>query len=536
MSGGVDKSVAGPASQAGTGTDMGAGMGAGAGPGVDAGTDTGVGLGADTGAGPGADAGTDTCVGLGAGAGAGAGPGAGIGAVMGAGPGADAGTGRSAKRWWMLALLSLCIAGNYYAYDSIAPVADLLRSGRGFSQSQIGLLNAVFSLPNIFLALAGGILIDRYGPARVSLWTAALCCLGTVLTAVGEPFGLMVVGRLLFGVGEETLLIALLAGLARWFAAGGMAVAMASFFSLARVGSYAADISPRWASELYQRGWQPPLWLAAAITVASLAAAVIYAVVDRAALGHAAPGHAASSHAASSHAASSRAASSHAAPGSAASAAASERVTWSDIQRFDRSYWYILALNVLFASVFFPFRSTFAIEYFQYAKGLSLEAAGLVNSWVFFAAIFATPVFGLIADRVGHRALMMTVGTLLMPATFLVLGATHWSLAISTVLMGISFSVVPAVIWPATAMLVEPRRLGTAYGLVNVLQNVGLAACNMAAGWLNDRAGAGPNNPGGFDAMLWFFGILGFVAFLFVTLLWRRESGPKGHGLESRTG
>ena len=503
MSGGVEKSVVGPTSQAGTGTGADMGLGAG----------TGVGLGADTGAG--------------------------IGAGMGAG--ADAGTGRSAKRWWMLALLSLCIAGNYYAYDSIAPVADLLRSGRGFSQSQIGLLNAVFSLPNIFLALAGGVLIDRYGPARVSLWTAGLCCLGTVLTAVGEPFGLMVVGRLLFGVGEETLLIALLAGLAQWFAAGGMAVAMASFFSLARVGSYAADISPRWAPELYQRGWQPPLWLAAAITVASLAAAVIYAVVDRAALdraalGHAAPGHAAPGHAASGHAASSRAASSHAAPGSAASAAASERVTWSDIQRFDRSYWYILALNVLFASVFFPFRSTFAIEYFQDAKGLSLEAAGLVNSWVFFAAIFATPVFGLIADRLGHRALMMTLGTLLMPATFLVLGATHWSLAISTVLMGISFSVVPAVIWPATAMLVEPKRLGTAYGLVNVLQNMGLAACNMAAGWLNDRAGAGPNNPGGFDAMLWFFGVLGFVAFVFVALLWRREAGALGHGLESRTG
>ena len=408
-----------------------------------------------------------------------------------------------ARRWWMLALLSVCIAGNYYAYDSIAPVADLLRTGRGFSQSQIGLLNAVFSLPNIFLALAGGILIDRYGPARVSLWTAVLCCLGTVLTAFGEPFGLMVLGRLLFGVGEETLLIALLAGLAQWFASGGMAVAMASFFSLARVGSYAADISPRWAPLLYQRGWQPPLWLAAVITGLSLAAAVIYAMIDRRAPGHVAP--------------------------------ASERVTWSDIKRFDRSYWYILALNVLFASVFFPFRSTFAIEYFQDAKGLSLEAAGLVNSWVFFAAIFATPVFGFIADRVGHRALMMTVGTLLMPATFLVLGATNWNLSISTVLMGISFSVVPAVIWPATAMLVEPTRLGTAYGLVNVLQNVGLAACNMTAGWLNDRAGAGPGNPSGFDAMLWFFGILGLVAFLCVASLWRRESGPFGHGLESRS-
>ena len=191
---------------------------------------------------------------------------------------------------------------------------------------------------------------------------------------------------------------------------------------------------------------------------------------------------------------------------------------------------------MLFASVFFPFRSTFAIEYFQDAKGLTLAEAGLVNSWVFCAAIFATPVFGFIADRVGHRALMMTLGTLMMPLTFLTLGATNWSLWISTALMGISFSVVPAVIWPSTAMLVEPARLGTAYGLVNVLQNAGLAACNLAAGWLNDASRAGPSNPAGFDAMLCFFGILSFVAFAFIALLWLRESGPNGHGLEKVSG
>ncbi len=410
----------------------------------------------------------------------------------------------SRARWWILALLSMVIAGNYYAYDSIAPVADLLRSGRGFTQQQIGLLNAVFSLPNILLALAGGMLIDRYGPARVTLWTAALCCIGSVATAIGAPIGLMVLGRLLFGIGEETLLIALLAGLARWFTAGRAALAMSLFFSLARVGSYAADISPRWARGLYQHGWQAPLWLAAAITGVSFGAAVVYAILER-----------------------------RLSCGFREAHDSGERVSWSDIKRFDRSYWYILALNVLFASVFFPFRSTFAIEYFQDAKGLSLDAAGLVNSWVFFAAIFATPAFGFIADRVGHRALMMTVGTLMLPLTFLILGATHWSLWISTALMGLSFSVVPAVIWPSTAMLVEPSRLGTAYGLVNVLQNAGLAVCNLAAGWLNDAASAGPSNPGGFDAMLWFFGLLGVGAFAFVALLWLRESGPGGHGLES---
>jgi MFS family permease len=408
------------------------------------------------------------------------------------------------SRWWVLALLSVAIAGNYYEYDVIAPVADFLRTQRGFSQSQIGMLNAVFSLPNIVFALVGGLLIDRFGAARVALGTAFLCFLGAVLTAVGTPYGVMVTGRLIFGVSEEALFIALLAGIAQWFSLGGTSLAMSLFLSLARVGSYAADTSPGWARAFYARGWQMPLWLGAAVTALSFAAAVGYWLVDRRV---------------------------RTAPSAPAKRAA-EGVLWSDIRSFSRSYWYILALHVLYASVFFPFRSTFAIEYFQDAKGLTLQQAGLANSWVFFAAIFSTPLFGFLADRIGHRALMLTFATAMLPLTFLTLGATHWNLWISTVMMGVSFSVLPGVIWPATTFLVEPRRVGAALGLVNVLQNAGLAASNLFAGWLNDHALAGPQNPAGYDAMLWYFGALSLVALVSVVLLWHRESGPHGHGLE----
>src|SRR6185312_14596824 len=256
-------------------------------------------------------------------------------------------------RWLVLALLSLAIAGSYYEYDAIAPIAGFLHAARGFTQAQIGMLNAVFSLPNIVLALLGGVLIDRYGPARIATWTAALCLAGAVLTAVGSPYAVMVTGRLIFGVAEEALFIALLAGLAQWFSSGATAVAMALFFSFARIGSYAADTSPGWAHALYAHGWQMPLWLAAGATGASFAAALLYWVFD---------GRARVS-------------------GRLPPASAPERITWSDLVSFDLSYWYILALNVLFAAVFFPFRSTFAIEYFQDAKGLTLQQAGLANSW-----------------------------------------------------------------------------------------------------------------------------------------------------------
>jgi MFS family permease len=407
-------------------------------------------------------------------------------------------------RWGVLALLSVTIAGNYYAFDSIAPVADLLRHQRGFSQSQLGLLNAVFDAPNIPLSLVGGVLIDRIGAARASLLAATFCFVGAVLTAVCEPYGLMVLGRLLFGVGEETLFISLLAGVAQWFSGGGGALAMALFFSMARVGSYGADISPRWAAGVYAGGWRPPLELAAGLTAISLVAAIVYVRIDRYRPATAAP-------AVLDHA----------------------PFRWGDLASFDRSFWYILGLNVLFASVFFPFRSTFAIVFFQDAKGLSLAQAGLVNSWVFFAAIFATPVFGLIADRFGQRAMLLTFGASLVPLTFAILGLTHWSLWISTAMMGVSFSVIPAVIWPSTAMLVAPARLGTAFGLINVLQSLGMGALNMAAGWLNDHSHAGPRNPAGYDPMLLMFGLFGLLGFFAVAALWRRESGPHGHGLNA---
>ncbi len=407
-------------------------------------------------------------------------------------------------KWWVLGLIALAIAGDYYAWDSIAPVADLLRRQRGFSQAQIGLLNAVYALPNIPLCLVGGVLIDRIGAARASLICAVFCFAGAVLTAVGQPYGVMVAGRLFFGIGEETLFISLLAGVAQWFSAGGAALAMSLFFSMARVGSYAADISPRWAAGVYAGGWRPPLVLAAALTGVSLVAALAYLWIDRRRAALPAP-----------------------------AVAGHGRFDWRDLARFDRSFWYILWLNVLFASVFFPFRSTFAIVFFQDAKKLSLSAAGLVNSWVFFAAIFATPVFGLLADRFGRRAMLLTVGAGLMPLTFAILGLTQWSLWVTTVLMGVAFSVIPAVIWPSTAMLVQPVRLGTAFGLINVLQSLGMGAMNLAAGALNDRFHAGPDHPSGYGPMLWMFFVVSFLGFLAVAALWRRESGPEGHGLNT---
>ena len=97
-----------------------------------------------------------------------------------------------------------------------------------------------------------------------------------------------------------------------------------------------------------------------------------------------------------------------------------------------------------------------------------------MNGYVFLAAIFATPAFGLLADRLGRRAAFMALGSLLLVAVFPILAYTNANLWVSTVLIGIAFSLVPAVLWPAVPYLVTPNRLGTAYGLMTMLQNIGM--------------------------------------------------------------
>jgi MFS family permease len=101
-------------------------------------------------------------------------------------------------------------------------------------------------------------------------------------------------------------------------------------------------------------------------------------------------------------------------------------------------------------------------------------------------------------------------------------------------MMGIAFSLIPAIMWPSVAYVVEENKLGTAYGLMTMIQNIGLFGFNLLVGALNDRAGAGAANPAGYHAgMVWAFSGLGFAALLFAFLLRRSERGPHAHGLET---
>ncbi len=83
----------------------------------------------------------------------------------------------------VLIVVSLAMFGNYYVYDCIAPIADLLSKQLGFSDSNIGLLQAIYSIPNVFMVLIGGYIVDRIGARKAILIFGTICLVGAVITA-----------------------------------------------------------------------------------------------------------------------------------------------------------------------------------------------------------------------------------------------------------------------------------------------------------------------------------------------------------------
>jgi MFS family permease len=420
--------------------------------------------------------------------------------------------------------------GNYYVYDCIAPIADLLTKQLGFSDSNIGLLQAIYSIPNVFMVLIGGYIVDRIGVRKALLIFGTLCFLGSVVTVLSPTLSVMAAGRLIFGLGAESLIVCVTTAVAKWFRGKELSFAFGINLMISRAGTLLAQQSPSWAGFAYNY-WRNPLLISTGFGALCVIGAVIYWALEVYAEKRYQVG----------------------------PAGATDKVVFKDIKGFDLSYWYIVLLCITFYSAIFPFE-TFAYKFFMDAHHVTREAGGDLVGMLTLFTMFGTPIFGLFVDKLGKRALLMMLGSLLLIPVYLMMAyvrsATyitvylpssadgHFSfvahhlppiLLLTMAMMGIAFSLIPAVMWPSVAYLVDQSKLGTAYGLMTMIQNIGLAGFNLLVGWANDYSHAGTDNPSGYNLGMWIFSILGFLGLTFAFLLRQRELGPHGHGLETIT-
>src|ERR1700680_1415902 len=273
-------------------------------------------------------------------------------------------------RWLVLIFLSLAMFGSYYVYDALSPLADVLKSQLGFSDLNIGFLQAIYSFPNIFTVVIGGFLIDRIGLRKALMIFGVLCFIGPVITAASGHLPLMATGRLIFGMGAESLNVAVTTALARWFRGQELSFGLGLNLTASRLGTFAALNSPSWARWAYAN-WRWPFLIALAFSALCIIGALVYWSMEAWAEKNYDLGK-----------------------------VSTDKVVFGDLFKFDVSYWLIVAICVVFYSGIFPFQ-TFAVKFFMEAHGTSREFGGFLSSMLTLFAMIATPLFGLWTDRLG---------------------------------------------------------------------------------------------------------------------------------------
>lgn len=418
-------------------------------------------------------------------------------------------------RFTILLFVSLLTFGSYFAYDIIGAIAPTLVQDLGADRATVGWMYTWYSIAAIISVLIGGFLIDRLGTRKASMIFSILVFIGATVVAFSKSIPVLFIGRFIFGAGSEPLVVAQSAILARWFKGKELALSFGIALTVSRLGTiFSFNTGELIASHF--GGYQYALIAAMLFCAVSLAANVVYVIMDR--YGQKAV--------------------------ELKDESAEEKIVFKDIKLFKSNYWYVVLLCVTFYSAIFPF-TALSTDFFVDKWGIARVAeasggffyqvfnnffhmfstAGGISSIIIFASMVFAPFAGHFVDKIGKRATLMIWGSLILIPCYLLMGLTKIYPSIPMVILGAAFVLVPAAMWPSVPLIVPKRTVGTAFGLMTFIQNIGLALFPFLNGWLRDTTQT-------YSASMIMFASLGLFGLVFAVLL-KRADAREGNVLEN---
>ncbi|MCH5235162.1 MAG: MFS transporter [Muribaculaceae bacterium] len=453
-------------------------------------------------------------------------------------------------RWTALILLAGAMFFAYIFVDVLSPLQEYLQSTKGWDPDAYGRFAGSETFLNVFVffLIFAGIILDKMGVRFTAILSGSVMFAGGFINyyALTDAFQnsglynfmdhfvnlpntwwnitpfydgmpasakLSAIGFMIFGCGCEMAGITVSRGIVKWFQGKEMALAMGTEMALARVGVAAVVLgSPFIATLGGNISVSRSVAFSVLLLLIGLISFIVYAFMDK------------------------KLETEMGTNGEEKD----DPFKISDLKYIFSSkvFWIVSLLCVLYYSAIFPFQK-YAINMLQCNLGVTAQEAGFVFFVFPLGAAAVTPILGNYLDKKGKGATMLIFGAILMiicHLTFaLVLPATQSEIVAygAIILLGISFSLVPASLWPSVPKLVDNKLLGSAYAVIFWIQNIGLYAFPMIIGAVLTGTNPGVENPLDYNytvPMLVFAGLGVLALILGVTL---KALDAKNHyGLE----
>jgi nitrate/nitrite transporter NarK len=442
-----------------------------------------------------------------------------------------------AARWTALAVVAFTMLCGYYLTDVMAPLKPMLEKELLWNSADYGFFTSAYGWFNVFLLMLifGGIILDKMGVRFTGKMATIIMVIGTAIkywaisthsldghTILGWKAQVMVAGLgfATFGVGVEVAGITVSKIIVKWFKGKELALAMGLEMATARLGTtLAMATSIPIATALH--GVSKPILVCLIMLCIGMVAFFFYATMDKK-LDKSVAEEALRSGAVDDE----------------------ESFKLGHVLQIlkNKGWWYIAILCVLFYSAVFPFIK-YATDLMVNKFHVGEKIAGDIPALLPFGTILLTPLFGNIYDRKGKGASIMIIGAVLLilvHAVYSIPFLTATPLAIAMImLLGVALSLVPSAMWPSVPKIIPENQLGTAYGMIFLIQNIGLSLVPLLIGWVLNKYcitgtrmldGASVSNYN-YTLPMVIFTAFGVLALIFALLL-KAEDKKKGYGLE----
>ena len=434
-------------------------------------------------------------------------------------------------RWAALILIALMMFFAYMFVDVMSPLKSLVETSRGWDSSAFGTYAAAEYILNVcgFLIIAG-IILDKMGVRFTGTLSASLMVIGAVVKYIGisdwfqatafcgwldswwvampGSAKMAALGFMIFGCGCEMAGTTVSKAIAKWFKGKEMALAMGLEMAIARLGVFAVMwLSPA-VSEMFDNSVVAPVAFCTCLLLVGLINFIVFSVMDT------------------------RLDRQLVAAGEATEEKSPEdEFHIKDLGKIfsSKMFWLVALLCVLYYSAIFPFQR-YAPNFLEVTLGVDSATAAQLFSCFPILAMCLTPLLGIFLDHKGKGASMLMIGAVIMIvchlsfAFLLPVFPYKWFAVLLIVILGVSFSLVPAALWPSVPKIIDEKILGSAYCLIFWVQNIGLCLVPLLIGVVL-------NATGGYLVPMIIFSSFGVLAFIF-SLLLKVEDRRKGFGLE----